>query len=56
MKVDEQIFGRSDFVEQVLAQAHEAYERKQALQAKDIDTNAVVRRVANPLNIDVKLV
>ena len=56
MKGDERILGGSDFVEQVLAQAQEAYERKQALQAKGIDTNAVARRVANLLNIDVKLV
>jgi REP element-mobilizing transposase RayT len=56
MKGDERILGGSDFAEQVLAQAQEAYERKQALQAKGIGTNAVARRIAHLLNIDVKLV
>jgi REP element-mobilizing transposase RayT len=56
MKGDERILGDSDFAEQVLSQAQEAYERKQALRDKGIDTNAVARRVANLLNIDVKLV
>ena len=56
MKDDERILGDSDFVEQVLAQAQEAYERKQALQAIGIGANTAVRRVADLLNIDVKLV
>ena len=56
MKGDERILGDSDFAEQVLSQAQEAYERKQALQAKGIDTTAVARCVADLLNIDVKVV
>lgn len=48
--------GGSDFVEQVLAQARKTYERKQALQAKGVDENAVARRVADLLEIDIKLV
>lgn len=56
MKGDERILGDGDFAEKVLDQAQEAYERKQALQAKSIDTNAEARRVADFLNIDVKLV
>jgi len=39
----------------VFTQAQEAFERKQSLQAKGIDSSAVARRVANLLNIDVKV-
>ncbi|MFZ0613832.1 MAG: transposase, partial [Desulfobacterales bacterium] len=46
MKGDEWILGDSDFTEQVLGQARETYERKQALQAIGVDENAVARRVA----------
>ncbi|MFZ0613809.1 MAG: transposase, partial [Desulfobacterales bacterium] len=56
MKGDERILGDSDFTEQVLGQARETYERKQALQAKGVDENAVARRVADLLEIDIKLV
>jgi len=38
----------------VLGQAQDADERKQALQAKGIDLDAVPRHVFNLLNIDVK--
>ena len=47
MKSDERILGDSDFAEQVLGQAQEADERRQALQAKGIDTNTVAWRVAD---------
>ena len=56
MKGDERILGDSDFAEQVLGQNRETYERKQALKAKGVDENAVARRVAELLDVDVQLV
>lgn len=56
MKGDERILGDSDFVTQVLDTVQEAYQRKQVLQAKGIDTAAVARHVADLLKIDEKRV
>ena len=45
-KGDERILGDGDFVEDVLSEANEAYERKYRLKAKGIDVDTVAQRAA----------
>jgi putative transposase len=56
MKGDERILGDGDFVAQVLDTAQEAYQHKQVLQSRGIDTDAVARHVADLFNIEEKRV
>ena len=51
-KGDERILGDGEFVEKVLAQAKEAFERKYRLKAKGIDIDKVAARVAEIVGID----
>ena len=51
-KGDERILGDGEFVEKVLAQAQEAFERKYRLKAKGIDIDKVAERVAEIVGID----
>ena len=51
-KGDERILGDGEFVEKVLAQAKEAFERKYRLKAKGIDIDKVEARVAEIVGID----
>jgi chromosomal replication initiation ATPase DnaA len=51
-KGDERILGDGEFVEKVLAQAQEAFERKYRLKAKGLDIDKVAERVAEMVGID----
>ena len=51
MKGDERILGDSDFVQALLKQCDESYERRCRLKAKGLDLNAVAVRVSKLLNI-----
>ena len=51
-KGDERILGDGDFVEAVLSEAHEAYERKYRLKAKGIDVETIVQKVAQLADIE----
>ena len=51
-KGDERILGDGDFVETVLSEANEAYERKYRLKAKGIEVDAVAQRAANIAGIE----
>jgi len=51
-KGDERILGDGDFVEAVLSEANEAYERKYRLKAKGIDIDAVAQRAAQIAGIE----
>lgn len=53
VKGDERILGDSDFVENVLRLAKEAYEEKYALKSGGNDFDWVVQRVAEVMNMDV---
>jgi len=53
MKGDERILGDSDFVETVLRQSQEAYERRYRLKAKGVDLEIITRRVAKLLNMSL---
>ena len=53
MKGDERILGDSDFVEAILKQSREAYERRYHLKAKGIDIETVARRVAKLLDMSI---
>ncbi len=51
MKGDERILGDSDFVQAVLKQNEQAYERRQSLKAKGLDLNAIAQRVSQLLDM-----
>ena len=51
-KGDERILGDGDFVESVLAQAKEGFERKYRLKAKGVDVKTITRRVAEIMAIE----
>ena len=51
-KGDERILGDGDFVEAVLSEAKEAYERKYRLKAKGIDVDSVAQRAAEISGIE----
>jgi len=51
-KGDERILGKSDFVEEVLAEANERYERRYRLKAKGVDLRAVAHRVGELLRME----
>lgn len=50
-KGDERILGDGDFVEKVLAETSEAFERKYRLKAKGVDVAAIARKVAEIIGI-----
>jgi len=52
IKSDERILGDSDFVEGILAEAHERYTRQYALQRQGIGFEHVVERVAELCHLD----
>lgn len=54
VKSDERILGDSDFVNQVLSQADEAFERRFALKAQGIDLDCIAARVASLLDMAVE--
>jgi REP element-mobilizing transposase RayT len=51
-KGDERILGDGDFVEAVLSEANEAYERRYLLKAKGIDVDTIVLRAAQIAGIE----
>jgi len=51
-KGDERILGDGDFVEAVLSEASEAYERKYRLKARGIDVDTLARRAARIARIE----
>ncbi len=51
-KGDERILGDGDFVDAVLSEAKEAYERKYRLKAKGIDVDTVAQRAAKIVGIE----
>ena len=51
-KGDERILGDGDFVDAVLSEANEAYERKYRLKAKGIDVDIVAQRAAQIVGIE----
>jgi len=51
-KGDERILGDGDFVEAVLSEANEAYERKYRLKSKGIDVDTLARRAAQIAGIE----
>ena len=51
-KGDERILGDGDFVDTVLSEANEAYERKYRLKAKGIDIDTVAQRAAQIVGIE----
>ena len=56
VKGDERILGDSDFVENVLKSAEEAFEQKYELKSKGYDYNRVVKRVAEVMSMEVEQV
>jgi len=50
-KGDERILGKSDFVEEVLEEANERYERKYLLKAKGVDLKKIAMRVGELLGM-----
>ncbi len=54
MKGDERILGDSDFVESVLQQNQEAFERRYRLKAKGINIETLAKRVSKLLDMPVK--
>ncbi len=53
LKGDERILGDSDFVEQVLSEAEEAFEKKYMLQAQGLDLDEIAERVGELLDMEV---
>jgi chromosomal replication initiation ATPase DnaA len=51
-KGDERILGDGEFVEEVLSQAKEAFEKKYSLKAKGIHVDRIAERVAEIMGID----
>jgi len=51
-KGDERILGDSNFVETVLSEAKEAYERRYQLKAKGIDIDSIAHRAAQIAGIE----
>jgi len=56
IKGDERILGDSDFVENVLKSAKEAFEQKYDLKARGYDFDRVVHRVAEVLDMEIEAV
>jgi hypothetical protein len=54
VKGDERILGDSDFVEQVLEGAQESFERQYILKSEGYNFDAVLRRAAELLNIELE--
>ena len=52
LKGDERILGESDFVDQVLAQAEEEFEKKYKTKAKGLDLEKVVERVSEVMGVE----
>jgi REP element-mobilizing transposase RayT len=55
-KGDERILGDGEFVQKVLSQAEEAFERKYRLKAKGIDVVRIAERVANIMGMSPEVV
>ena len=55
-KGDERILGDGDFVETVLSEANEAYERKYRLKAKGVDIDTLACRVAQISGVEASQV
>jgi REP-associated tyrosine transposase len=53
IKGDERILGDSDFVETVLKQSQETYERRYRLKTKGVDLETIAQRVAKLLDMPV---
>jgi REP element-mobilizing transposase RayT len=53
---DERILGSSDFVESVLEQANEAYEKKTLAMVKGLDLDGLIEAVANRFGINPEIV
>ena len=53
---DERILGSSDFVEKVLEQANEAYEKKTLAMAKGLDLETLIAAVADHFKIDSDII
>jgi len=51
-KGDERILGNGNFVETVLSEAKEAYERRYRLKAKGIDIDSIAHRAAQIAGIE----
>ena len=51
MKSDERILGNGDFVEEVLKEADDRFDRRYAMRAKGLDFDGIVRQVAETLKI-----
>jgi hypothetical protein len=56
VKRDERILGQGDFVEQMLQESGEAFERKSLLKSQGWDLDKLAAYVANLLEIDVSVV
>jgi REP-associated tyrosine transposase len=56
MKGDERILGDSDFVETILTQNQEAYDRQHRLKAKGVDIDGIAHRVSQLLEMPVEKV
>jgi len=56
VKGDERILGESDFVEQMLQESGEAFERKSLLKSQGWDVDKLAAHVAKLLEIDVSVV
>ena len=56
VKGDERILGESDFVEKILEESDEAFERKSLLKSQGWDLNKLAAHVAKLLEIDISVV
>jgi putative transposase len=55
-KGDERILGDSDFVQRLLSEANEAYDRKYKLSAKGVSIDDIARKAAEIIGIDPNLI
>jgi putative transposase len=53
LKSDERILGNSDFVDRILSESNEAFERRYALDAAGVDINYIAERVSRLLHMPV---
>ncbi len=53
MKGDERILGDSDFINQILSEAEEAFHRHYKLKAMGIDLDMVAQRVADIVGLEI---
>ena len=54
MRADERILGRSEFVERVLKEADENWERKSSMRQRGIDLPQLVERVAGYFSLEIE--